>query len=166
MSKISQIRKLTIDHSAPVEDRIALARRSLPWIIGVHPLVISHHREDSREHYLHGKKEYLYRLFQFPEGTSHEHILAHLRKWKWMPANPVHMLAFAAGGFKDMPSFPPGVWANYVVGLGGTLHTVLGEMFGGLGTGTTFFFQHVPQDKLVHQGGIKTRFLAVKENWQ
>lgn len=165
MARINRIKSLTVDYSASVEDRIALAQKSLPWIIAVHPKVIRDHQYGENDDYLSGVKEYRYRLFELPEGTSHRAVVRRMNCFGWSPADPAHMLAFAAGGFERMPGFPYGVWHHYVVGLGGTLHTVLGSQFGGLGTGTTWFFQHVPQDKPMHQGGVNTRFLAVKRNW-
>lgn len=165
MNRINRIKNLVVDYSAPVEDRIALAKKSLPWIIAVHPNVIRDHQHGPNDTYLFGKKEYRYRLFGFPENVGHRAVVRRMNCFGWRPADPAHMLAFAAGGFKRMPGFPYGVWHHYVVGLGGTLHTVLGSQFGGLNSGTTFFFQHVPQNKPMHQGGKDTRFLAVKENW-
>lgn len=152
---------ITVDYNMNVEDRIAAAKKSLPYIVNIHESVIRNHNNDlDTNRMIFGKREYSWMLFEFPEGTSKKMATYRIQRSGGEPANPAHMLAFAEQAFKDNKSF--GKYHSYVIGLGGELQTVLGAQFGGLNTGTCYFFQHVPQHKWTHNGGQNNRFLGVK----
>jgi len=162
----------TINHDAPVEERIEAAKKVLPYYIHIHPAVFHDHdrymdKDVDMDRPIFGQKLYAWRLFAFPKGISKKMLLSRMRAsthyGNFRPADPVHMLAFAEHAFKDNHDF--GEWGHYVVGLGGELPTVLGAQFGGLQFGMRFFFQHLPQNKWkdVHDGGENTHFLGIKD---
>jgi hypothetical protein len=133
---------------------------ALPWIVDIVPNAVEVCRRVSRYDTLYGEKNYIYKLFEFPDGTSKKMMAYRIRKNGYEPANPAQMLAFAEQGFKVMPHF--GEFQRYVIGLGGELQTVLGCQFQGMGVGNVFFFTHLPQNRRVHEGGYDCRFLGVR----
>lgn len=152
---------ITVDYNSNVETRIAAAKKVLPYIINIHDSVIRNHDDDpDTGHIIFGKREYAWKLHEFPKGTSKKMATYRIRQTGGDPANPAHMLAFAEQAFKDNNSF--GKYHSYVIGLGGEMQTVLGAQFGGINSGMCYFFQHVPQHKWTHDGGDNNRFLGVR----
>ena len=153
---------LVIDYDEDTKTRIAAAKEVLSYIINIHESVFCIYEwDDDHVLPLRGMHEYGWELFDFPKGTSQKMASYRMRRRGYEPANPLHMLVFAAQAFNDNRSF--GEWHRYVIGLGGELQTVLGAQFGGLNQGTCFFFQHLPQNKWKHDGGRNNRFLGVRE---
>lgn len=160
--------ELVVDYDLPTNERIEAAKKALPWMIHLDSMVFRENEEEecdigTRRRFslpIYGKRRFECELFEFSENTSERMIRYRMGQRGYIPANPVHLLAFAEQCFKDMPDF--GEWHRYVIGLGGSLPTVLGSQFQGMGTGTCFFFQHVCQTH-PHTGGHNDRFLGVRE---
>lgn len=155
------IKTMIVDHGTSIDERIEAAKKVLPYQIHIDDIVFRAQDMGEDGHGIYEKREYTFKLFEFPKGTSKKMMLYRIRRSGGIPADPLHMLAFAAQGFKDVYQ-TIGEYAHYVVGLGGELQTVLGAQFMGLNQGMCFFFQHLPQHKWTHDGGEDSRILAVR----
>ena len=152
-----QPRYITIESNFDPEDAIGACEKAFPWIVSLH------HSVFVEEETFFDLRKFHFELFEFPGGISRRRAEYRLRAKRWQPAEPIHMLALATQHPELIQqSFGPGVYHNYIVGLGGDFQTVLGAQFGGLGTGMTYFFTQLSCRKWKHAGGKPNRFLGVR----